>query len=86
MTNADILAEYIQRKKERFMGTASPDVENECVFTANEAVNSAIDACIIDLNAWNRYHNDITDWGLQKTLVEIKALPVLERRYREYIL
>jgi len=88
VTNAEVLAEYIQRKKEVFLGTSSMDVENECVFTANEAINTAIDNQVIVLDTWSRYHNDITDWGMQKTLLEVKALPVMLRAmsYRDYIL
>lgn len=88
MTNGQSLAEYIKRKKAVFMGTSSPDIENECIFTANEAINSAIDNQVIVLDSWNHYHNDITDWGMQKTMSEVRALPVKVRAicYKDYIL
>lgn len=69
--------------KARFMETSRADEENDCVHGAYRCTDCACDSNIITADTWKQAHDDIDDWGLQKTMSEIRALPERTLTYKD---
>ncbi len=73
---AKAIVQYIADVKKAFMATKLPDTENECVYIARCAVEESINRATCNLSWGLDTIDDIDDWGIQKTMIELrKDLP-----------